>query len=271
MHFGKYNSWVKTVVARIQKISNFALIIMQNNKGMETCSHKNVKNSFCSTCGALQAKGVKTFANFKKRVEINPLTVLTNLRDCEIPVEKALNNTFYLNKRKNLIANIREIADVLMFQTKTIFLAALILDKLAALPDQDTNLELLAISSLIVASKYLEIDPVIPNIKDFNAACKKFYFTVGEIKLTEVKVLKLMSHNLHFSTEIDFLSFYLGHGVVTKEDRSAQTSPESEGFVEKNVLITPKDLKKFIEEVLLCFLLSALVISRRELEIQQGR
>ena len=183
---------------------------------MVICSHLKIKYDFCSQCSSIQSDLLTTTTNSKKRLEVNPKKILSLMREEDKNIQLVENAT-YLGERARLIGRIKEAANCLRFKLKSIFLAVRILDKISITLGTSTDLDLHALASLITAVKYIEIDNDIPSTRSFKNAWKGCYFSCKEINAAEVEVLKRLNYILHIPTEIDFLTFYCGHGFLNDE------------------------------------------------------
>ena len=126
--------------------------------------------------------------NYGYKAEISPIIIFEKMKKCTYDFfnkNKILNINIitknYLNKRASIINLIKRISDKLGFKSQTFFLSIYYLD-IVKLESNEAllfnNYNSLALSCLVLASKYSENDPMIPQLPYFIRA----YFSVIEKK-----------------------------------------------------------------------------------------
>lgn len=107
------------------------------------------------------------------------------------------------------------------------------------------QLQLVALTSLLIASKYDELDDKIPLIRDFQRATKSYY-TESAIKQCELFLLQLFSWKLVIITPIHFTASLLGMGVVFTDDRIEGKSAGERKFQPVDMRAV-KCVKRYVE------------------------
>ncbi len=109
------------------------------------------------------------------------------------------------------------------FNSQTFFLSLLFMDKIFSLEnlkiENENDYYLYSLCCLIIASKFNENDPHIPDlnsyIKIFNEVSKiQFNFSRDEIRNGEVIILRLLKYKLNYYSIYHFLVFFFVHGIV---------------------------------------------------------
>ena len=82
----------------------------------------------------------------------------------------------------------------------------------------------LALSCLIIASKYCENDPNVPQlpffIKTYNSIVDVRYqntIVISDLIYNEIKICKILKYRLHYYTIYDYNSFFFSHGILKLE------------------------------------------------------
>lgn len=107
------------------------------------------------------------------------------------------------------------------------------------------QLQLVALTSLLIASKYDELDDKIPLIRDFQRATKSYY-TESAIKQCELFLLQLFDWKLVIITPIHFTASLLGMGVVFQDDRIEGKSSGERKFQSIDMRAV-KCVKRYVE------------------------
>ena len=143
--------------------------------------------------------------------------------------EKNFINIEYLKNRNKLLNFLRSINYKLDFNSQTFYLSLLYLDKIFELNDikiiKDKDFHLISLSCLILASKFNENDPHVPDLQSFINCYKDvlkkkttFYkFTVKDLRESEMKTLKLLKYKLNYYSIYHYLIFFFCHGIIFKE------------------------------------------------------
>jgi len=132
-------------------------------------------------------------------------------------------NKEYLYSRKTLFHILHKITKKLGFKSQTFFLCTLYLDMIFSQKRKiNINMNSLGLAALCLAAKYVENDSLVPNLQYFlkvynNILGYKSMISFGDLKYTEVMVLKLLNYKLNYYTIYDFNSFLFGHGIIKLE------------------------------------------------------
>ena len=159
-------------------------------------------------------------------------------------------NQKYLLVRASLFSLIQNIAYKMNFRSNTYFLSFYYLDLIFLnnkIPSiYHDNYELLGLSCLLLAAKYLENDPTVPHLPKFietynffkkemmnNCDTKKDVknanISFNDLTAGEVVTCKILNYNLNYFTIYDFNAFFFGHGIIKIE----QLTDISEDYYEK--------------------------------------
>ena len=77
---------------------------------------------------------------------------------------------------------------------------------------------MLAITCLIISSKFSENDPNIPNIRDYCVENFTDYFSISDLKNLEVKCLMFLSYKLNNYCPYSYLKIFFCMGFIFQED-----------------------------------------------------
>ena len=191
------------------------------------------------------------------------------------------NNKIYLEKRIDLLNLIRNLNSKLDFNSQTFFLALFYMDKIFLnLPSiistfdnqnndnklnintiiNDINSEreyvLLSLSCLVIASKFNENDPRVPDLITYLKNCSEitkfqFNYTIDEIRKGEVFVLQCLEYKMNFFTVYHFIVFFFAHGLIFKSslERIENVNNYSKKkILEKIYIMTREILECLIED-----------------------
>ena len=186
-------------------------------------------------------------------------------------------NNLYNKNRKYIIGIIKSINTALYNSSQTFFLCLYYMDlifnnsnfdKLFKLfyedKEDDLKIEInksdiimISLSCLIVATKYNENDPNVPNIISFINLCSyysfnKFNYKVNDITKAEVIVLKFLEYKLNYFTLYHYFSFFFTHGflfenIFEKEIIKEQKYKKDE-LLEKIYILSREIMNKFVED-----------------------
>ena len=137
----------------------------------------------------------------------------------------------YFQRRNSIIYLIKRISDKLCFKSQTFFLSLYYLDiiKLECIDKSENNslfnnMASLALSCLVIAAKYCENDPNVPQltffIKVYNSVVDIRYqntIALSDLIYNEIKICKILKYQLHYYTIYDYNSFLFGHGILKLE------------------------------------------------------
>ena len=174
------------------------------------------------------------------------------------------NNKIYLEKRIDLLNLIRNINSKLDFNSQTFFLALFYMDKIflnlpsiiTSFDNQNSNNKLnindiindinndreyvlLSLSCLVIASKFNENDPRVPDLITYLKNCSEitkfqFNYTIDEIRKGEVFVLQCLEYKMNFFTVYHFIVFFFAHGLIFKS--SLERTENVNGYSKKKIL-----------------------------------
>ena len=139
----------------------------------------------------------------------------------------------YLSIRNDILTLLKKISNHLNFKSQTFFLSITYMDELVHVMPQHHNdntvivhndLYIKALTCLVIASKYQEIDYVIPNLRKY-IECYRMYnnkhstfVTIEMLRCEEVNVLMLLKYKLYYYSVYDYIVFMFCHGVVTQDE-----------------------------------------------------
>jgi hypothetical protein len=132
-------------------------------------------------------------------------------------------NSEYLNRRAKVVDYLRRLSKSFILSEKTFNMALHYLDVILVnnISGRKLKFDITAIGCLLLAVKFVENDPSIPNYADFMNP-KKEYYTKEEISNSEKLCLKILECSLDVVSSYDILMFFLVSGVVNsspgKED-----------------------------------------------------
>ena len=130
----------------------------------------------------------------------------------------------YLQIRNTMIILLKKVSEKLCFKSQTFFLSIYYLDiiKLETTKSNLLNNYIsLALACLVIAAKYCENDPNVPQIPYFirvyNSLVDNKYkntIAISDIIYNEVKICKTLNYKLQYYTIYDYNSFLFGHGIL---------------------------------------------------------
>ena len=100
---------------------------------------------------------------------------------------------------------------------------------------------LISVCCLIVASKFNEKDPHVPDLNSFIRIYNqnsKFYFifSIDEFRNTEVKIIKLLKYKLNFYSLYQFITFFFANGILFEKNLEQSYLNKKYKFSEKKIL-----------------------------------
>ena len=122
---------------------------------------------------------------------------------------------------------------------------------------KNDNLVKISLACLIIATKYIENDPHVPNIISFINLCShysnnKYNFQVDELFKAEVIVLKFLEYKLNFYTIYHYFTFFFTHGFfyenIFENEKLKINKSNKNDLLEKIYIISREIMDKFIEE-----------------------
>ena len=247
-----------------------------SNSNQNLCNHKIVNGNYCIKCGAISNEQVNNKNNFNQNItckhikykyetELSPIFIFneTSKSNSEINFIISENNiNKYKEKRKDLLYLIRNVNRKLDFNSQTFFLSLLFMDKIFSLEnltiENVNDYYLYSLCCLIIASKFNENDPHIPDLnsynKIFNEVSKfQYNFSRDEIRNGEVIILNLLKYKLNYYSIYHFLVFFFVHGIIfeftfkkIKERNEKYLSQKT--YLEKVYLLSRELLDLLIED-----------------------
>ena len=190
------------------------------------------------------------------------------------------NNPLYFSNRKNIIEIIQTINFALNNNSQTFYLALYYMDfiltnknyeiifKLFYEDKEDdlkseisvNDLVMFSLACLIIATKYNENDPHIPNIISFINICSyytydKYNFQVEQLYRAEVIILKFIEYKLNYFTIYHYFTFIFGHGFLPESIFENELMKEKnynkdnkDELLEKIYSLSKEIIDKFIED-----------------------
>jgi len=161
--------------------------------------------------------------------EIPPKIIFEEMKDCFYDFFKKnrkMNSSIlikdYFQIRNSLINMLKKVSDRLGFKSQTYFLSIYYMDIIITENNEIIifhNYTSLALACLVIASKYCENDPNVPElpyfIRIYNSIVEnKHSIAISDLIYNEVKICKILKYKLHFYTIYDYNSFLFGHGIL---------------------------------------------------------
>ena len=189
------------------------------------CIHRNIsiranKSKNCKECGIfMNSRGQLAIREDKLgfKVEVCPSELQKNMEESNIVglgeggCEKRL--------RRVMVDWLCEVGEVFNLSNGTIHRAVYYFDIVMARNPNviREDVQLIALTSLLTAGKYIELDRKIPSMNTLLKACKGKY-NIYKFKQEEVKVLGILNFNLSFTIPIDFVDLFLAQGIYFQGD-----------------------------------------------------
>ena len=189
-----------------------------------TCRHPNIltdentKSSNCEICGIfITNKGEISIREENKefKIEVPPKELLFNMITHSRPtIKTSLSKGVPNQMRRVLVDWICEVGELFKLGNPCIHRGVSYLDQIIGhYSIHKDQLQLLGLTSLLIAGKFLELDRKMPTMKSLIKACKGKH-TELEFKQEEVKVLRVLNFDLSYTTPMDFLELFLGQGIL---------------------------------------------------------
>ena len=197
-------------------------------------------------------KNVFIHSKFKINNEISPIKIYEEMKiNCEKNIRNnpfnSNTNSLFLEKRSSMVENLFNLAKKIQFKTLTVFKAINYFDSILNYytPKDEKEYMIISLTCFIISSKFCENESLIPNIiffiRNFSEIINnKYYFSINDIRLCEVKCLKMLKYNLNIFTKYDFLYFYFTQGIVYYE--------KTKNFIDKLEMIYLKT-RDLIEKI----------------------
>lgn len=187
------------------------------------------------------------------------------------------NNPLYFSNRKTIIEIIQAINTALNNSSQTFFLALYYMDliltsknyeKIFKLFYEDkeddlkseisiNDLVMFSLACLIIATKYNENDPHVPNIISFINLCSyytynEYNFQVEQLYRAEVIVIKFIEYKLNYFTIYHYFTFIFGHGFlpesIFENELIKEKKYNKDELLEKIYILSRVIIDKFIED-----------------------
>ena len=119
----------------------------------------------------------------------------------------------------------------------------------------NNDLVMISLACLIIATKYNENDPHVPNIISFINLCSyysynKYNYQVSDLSKAEVIVIKFLEYKLNFFTLYHFFTFFFTHGFlfekIFENEKIKEKKYEKNEVLEKIYIQSREIMDKFI-------------------------
>ena len=118
------------------------------------------------------------------------------------------------------------------------------------------NLLMMSLGCLIIATKYNENDPHVPNIISFINLCSyysynKYNYEVRDLSKAEVIIIKVLNYKLNYFTLYHFFNFFFAHGFLfecTLEEKAKENEFNKNEILEKIYIESREIMDKLIED-----------------------
>ena len=219
-----------------------------------SCSHEIKDKNYCNKCGSIAYKNFIAVKHFKYlyKTELSPIKIFEEMiksnktkKLTEIFPEKSFISKYYFSHRHVLKSFIKKINSHVENNSRSFFLALYYMDLIFT----NENLEnifyshfspydyeygynpkkelpkrvyfLLSLSCLIIASKFNENDPHVPNLSVFVSICANdskgnYVFDLDTLGAAEVISLKLLNYKLQYYSLYHYVLFFFAHGLLFK-------------------------------------------------------
>lgn len=192
----------------------------------------NIDRNFCEDCSVIFNFNIRCIKHkkFNYKLEISPSQINKNMLENIIDNFKDGNyetiDKNYMNIRYNLFDLIQKICRKMKIQSQTFFLSIYLLDVIFSeknsfqiIKNKQLNYYKLAISCLLIASKFIEVDSFFYQLSSFieafeNSTYYTQFLSKNELLNYEVIVLKLLNYKVNYFTIYDFISFFFCHGII---------------------------------------------------------
>jgi len=214
--------------------------------------------------------------------EIPPKIIFEEMKNCFYDFFKKnrkMNSNIlikdYFQIRNSLINMLKKVSDKLGFKSQTYFLSIYYMDIIITENNEIIifhNYTSLALACLVIASKYCENDPNVPElpffIRIYNSIVEnKHSIAISDLIYNEVKICKILKYRLHYYTIYDYNSFLFGHGILKldqlkeiKRDKDLPFSIYAKKILEKIY----KKSRSYLDIIMtkkVCFKYSSLLLS----------
>ena len=207
----------------------------QIKKISEHETNYNIDKNFCEDCSVIFNFNIRCVKHkkFNYKLEISPSQINKNM--VENIIDNFKNGNFetidknYMDIRYNLFDLIHKICQKMKIQSQTFFLSIYLLDVIFSeknsfqiIKTQQLNYYKLALSCLLIASKFIEVDSFFYQLSSFieafeNSTYYTQFLSKKELLNYEVIVLKLLNYKVNYFTIYDFISFFFCHGIIQEK------------------------------------------------------
>lgn len=211
----------------------------------------------CTLCGTIlsspDSSAKHDFAiikdsSFNSRADVSPALLYASMLKNQNALRHYNPNAKYLAYRKELVHWLRGLNSQLHLSKATLHIGVAYLDYvLGKEMCEIAERFVVALSCLLLAAKYDELDRNIPPLSKFLYAAKLQSIRASDIEKCEAKILDTLSWNLHIATSLNFLEMLLTQGVLHESDAASNTSPAD------NKQCAHKELARTISQSALAF------------------
>lgn len=165
----------------------------------------------------MSCKFIQNPYQIKVNKEISQNHILNYIKQNVIYIKRLFNfdeTNYYINNRVTFVKDIFNLIKILRFKEETAFKAVKYMDYILYNNqlNSDITIASIVLSSFIIAAKFCEIDPKIPNLIKFCETFMqitnfKYAFSKSEINYYEMYCLKKLEYKLNVTTIYDSLNF----------------------------------------------------------------
>jgi len=203
----------------------------------------------CIDCGSLLSSPDNSYVvkdhEYDKRVEVSTSQLYLNV----IKKDKVYKQPkHYIENRKCFIDWLKYICNQLHISKRTLHISVAYMDSILSQKNYPKErLYLIVLTCLIVATKYCELDTIIPSYKEFiRAAATTLPLHKLELKKSEAEVLHALSWNLKVNTPLIIAELLLTQGVLTTSDQTFDKKPVNENTAK----IVTRETINYVERAL---------------------
>ena len=153
---------------------------------------------------------------------------------------------WYLDKRKEVYTLIEEFGKKYEFSKHSLYASMLFCDKILAYIEEinTKELELSIIVCCLLASKFVENDTYEINYNELISFSKNNTFTIEEIYLKEISIIKKLNYYLSFPSVYEFIQYLNVIGVFYRDEITNPTSLSQDiQEITLKIILSPISLK----------------------------
>ena len=153
---------------------------------------------------------------------------------------------WYLDKRKEVYTLIEEFGKKYEFSKHSLYASMLFCDKILAYIEEinTKELELSIIVCCLLASKFVENDTYEINYNELISFSKNNTFTIEEIYLKEISIIKKLNYYLSFPSVYEFIQYLNVIGVFYRDEITNPTSLSQDiEAITLKIILSPISLK----------------------------